>query len=89
MQDMYKDGLIPAFEMNNDKCKTCMLTKITKQPFQNVKRETGILGLIRSDLCDLHATPTLKSKNTLRILVMIRLGFFMFICYILRIRMNH
>ncbi|GJR69944.1 zinc finger, CCHC-type containing protein [Tanacetum coccineum] len=54
MQDMYKDGLILAFDMDTEKCKTCMLTKITKNPFQNVKRKTEVLELIHSDLCDLH-----------------------------------
>ncbi|GKA44605.1 zinc finger, CCHC-type containing protein [Tanacetum coccineum] len=63
MQDMSKDGLIPAFDMDIKKCKTCMLTKITKKPFQNVKRETKVLELIRSDLRDLHATPTLENKK--------------------------
>ncbi|GKD48274.1 hypothetical protein Tco_1277250 [Tanacetum coccineum] len=52
MQDMSKDGLIPAFEMDTEKCKTCMLTKITKKPFQNVKRETEVLELVL--LCLLH-----------------------------------
>ncbi|GJZ11096.1 zinc finger, CCHC-type containing protein [Tanacetum coccineum] len=63
MQDMSKDGLIPAFDMDTKKCKTCMLTKITKKPFQNVKRETEVLELIHSDLCDLHATPSLGNKK--------------------------
>ncbi|GJW82303.1 zinc finger, CCHC-type containing protein [Tanacetum coccineum] len=63
MQDMYKDGFIPAFDMDTEKCKTCMLTKITKKPFQNVKRETEVLELIHSDLCDVHATPSLGNKK--------------------------
>ncbi|GKC22394.1 zinc finger, CCHC-type containing protein [Tanacetum coccineum] len=63
MHDMSKDGLIPAFDMDTEKCKTCMLTKITKKPFQNVKRETEVLELIHSDLCDMHATPSLGNKN--------------------------
>ena len=63
MQDMSKDGLIPAFDMDTEKCKTCMLTKITKKPFQDVKRETKVLELIHSDLCDLHATPSLGNKK--------------------------
>ncbi|GKC29794.1 zinc finger, CCHC-type containing protein [Tanacetum coccineum] len=58
-----QDGLIPAFDINTEKCKTCMLTKITKKPFQNVKRETEVLELIHSDLCDLHATPSLGNKK--------------------------
>ncbi|GJZ88331.1 zinc finger, CCHC-type containing protein [Tanacetum coccineum] len=63
MQDMSKDGLIPAFDLDTEKCKTCMLTKITKKPFQNVKCETEVLELIRSDLCDLHATLSLGNKK--------------------------
>ncbi|GJX31679.1 zinc finger, CCHC-type containing protein [Tanacetum coccineum] len=59
-QDMSKDGLIHAFDMDTEKCKTCMLTKITKKPFKNVKRETKVLD---SDLCDLHATPSLGNKK--------------------------
>ncbi|GJV22400.1 zinc finger, CCHC-type containing protein [Tanacetum coccineum] len=63
MQDMSKDGLIPAFDMDTEKCKTCMLNKITQKPFQNVKRETKVLELIHSNLCDLHATPSLGNKK--------------------------
>ncbi|GJX44014.1 zinc finger, CCHC-type containing protein [Tanacetum coccineum] len=62
MQDMSKDGLIPAFDMDTKKCKTCMLNKITKKPFQNVKRKTEVLEPIHSDLCDLNATPSLGNK---------------------------
>ncbi|GKE69224.1 hypothetical protein Tco_1527296 [Tanacetum coccineum] len=63
MQDMSKDGLIPDFEMDTEKCKTCMLTKITKKPFQNVKREIKVLERINSDLCDLYPTPSLGNKK--------------------------
>ncbi|GJV15628.1 zinc finger, CCHC-type containing protein [Tanacetum coccineum] len=63
MQDMSKDWLIPAFDMDTKKCKTCMLNKITKKPFQNVKHKTEVLELIHRDLCDLHATPSLGNKK--------------------------
>nr|GEW40045.1 zinc finger, CCHC-type [Tanacetum cinerariifolium] len=63
MQDMSKDGLISAIDMDTEKCKTCMLTKITNKPFQNIKPETKVLELIHSDLCDLHATPSLGNKK--------------------------
>ncbi|GJY58707.1 zinc finger, CCHC-type containing protein [Tanacetum coccineum] len=63
MQDISKDGLIPAFDMDTEKCKTCMLIKITKKPFQNVKRKTEVLELIHNDICDLHATPPLGNKK--------------------------
>ncbi|GJR39633.1 zinc finger, CCHC-type containing protein [Tanacetum coccineum] len=63
MQDMSKDELIPAFDMDTEKCKTCMLTKITKKPFQNIKHKTKVLELVQSDLCDLHATLSLGNKK--------------------------
>ncbi|CAJ2648883.1 unnamed protein product [Trifolium pratense] len=63
MHEMSKDDLIPVFNENNEKCKTCMLTKITRQPFKNITRKSVILELIHSDLCDLHATPSLGHKK--------------------------
>ncbi|GKC78165.1 zinc finger, CCHC-type containing protein [Tanacetum coccineum] len=63
MQDMSKDDLIPAFNMDTEKCNTCMLTKVTKKPFQIVKCETKDLELIHDDLCDLNATPSLGNKK--------------------------
>ena len=63
MHEMSKDGLIPPFDVGVEKCKTCMLTKITKQPFQNVIRKSNVLELIHSDLCDFHATPSLGNKK--------------------------
>ncbi|GJV66002.1 zinc finger, CCHC-type containing protein [Tanacetum coccineum] len=63
MQDVSKDGLILTFDMDTEKCKTYMLTKITKKLFQNVKCETEVLELIHSDLYDLHATPSLGNKK--------------------------
>nr|GEZ65552.1 zinc finger, CCHC-type [Tanacetum cinerariifolium] len=49
--------------MDTKKWKTCMLNKITKKPFQNVKRKTEVLELIHSDLCGFHATPSLRNKK--------------------------
>ncbi|GJV49702.1 zinc finger, CCHC-type containing protein [Tanacetum coccineum] len=59
MRDMSKMSLIPAFDMTHESCKTCMLTKITRQPFKGVNRESKVLDLIHSDLCDFHANPSL------------------------------
>nr|GEU89590.1 zinc finger, CCHC-type [Tanacetum cinerariifolium] len=63
MQDMSKDGLIPAIDMDTKKCKTCMLNKITKKLYQTVKRETKVLKLIHNDLYNLHATLSLGNKK--------------------------
>ena len=40
-----------------------MLTKITKQHFPNVKRNSVILDLIHSDICDFHSTPLIGNKK--------------------------
>ncbi|GJT88279.1 zinc finger, CCHC-type containing protein [Tanacetum coccineum] len=63
MLEMSKEDLIPAIDENPKKCITCMLTKITRQPFQNITRKSVILELIHNDLCDFHATPSLGNKK--------------------------
>ncbi|GJU40546.1 zinc finger, CCHC-type containing protein [Tanacetum coccineum] len=63
MLEMSKDDLIPAIDENPKKCTTCMLTKITRQPFKSITRKSVILELIHSDLCDFHATPSLGNKK--------------------------
>nr|GEU87059.1 zinc finger, CCHC-type [Tanacetum cinerariifolium] len=40
MLEMSKDDLIPAIDENPEKCTTCMLTKITRQPFKRIIHET-------------------------------------------------
>ncbi|GJX34297.1 zinc finger, CCHC-type containing protein [Tanacetum coccineum] len=40
MLEMCKDDLIPAIDENAKKCSTCMLTKITRQPFKGIIYET-------------------------------------------------
>ncbi|XP_058783854.1 uncharacterized protein LOC131658594 [Vicia villosa] len=37
--------------------------QITRQPFKSITRKSIILELIHSDLCDLHATPSLGNKK--------------------------
>ena len=58
--DMSKEGLLPSFDVNVERCKTCMLTKITRQPFTNIQWKSVMLELIHSDMCDLHNTPTIR-----------------------------
>ncbi|GJX75679.1 zinc finger, CCHC-type containing protein [Tanacetum coccineum] len=60
---MSKDRLISDFDMDTKKCKTCMLTKITKKPFQIVEHETEVLELIHSYLGDLQATLSVWNKK--------------------------
>nr|GEV60134.1 zinc finger, CCHC-type [Tanacetum cinerariifolium] len=63
MRKMSKDDLIPAIDENLEKCTTCMLTNITRQPFNSITRKSIILELIHSDLYDFHATPSLGNKK--------------------------
>lgn len=63
LYDMSKLGLIPSFDINIDKCKTCMLNKITRNPFHTVERQSVLLELVHSDLCDFHSTPSFGNKK--------------------------
>ncbi|GJS95121.1 zinc finger, CCHC-type containing protein [Tanacetum coccineum] len=63
MLAMSKDNLIPEFDITLEKCNTCMLTKITRQLFKDIKRDSNVLELIHSDLCDFHATHSIGNKK--------------------------
>ncbi|GJY79526.1 zinc finger, CCHC-type containing protein [Tanacetum coccineum] len=63
MLAMFKDNLIPEFDITLEKCNTCMVTKITRQPFKDIKLDSNVLELIHSDLCDFHATSSLRNQN--------------------------
>nr|GEU60367.1 hypothetical protein [Tanacetum cinerariifolium] len=56
-------NLNPKLDSKNDKCQTCMHTKITRLPFPTIQRSSKILELVYSDVCDLHATPTIGEKK--------------------------
>ena len=47
---MIKLNLIPTFDKNSNSCTTCMLTKITRQPFKSIERSSKVLDLIHSDV---------------------------------------
>ena len=63
LTEMSKEGILPSFDVFAERCKTCMLTKITRQPFTNIQRKSVMIELIHSDLCDLHSTPTIGGKK--------------------------
>ncbi|GKA35178.1 zinc finger, CCHC-type containing protein, partial [Tanacetum coccineum] len=63
MRNMANANLIPKLNSKNDKCQTCMHTKITRLPFPTSQRSSKILELVHSDVCDLHATPTIGGKK--------------------------
>ena len=45
-------GLIPRLSKDFEKCETCSQAKITKKPYKSVVRNTELLELIYSDLCE-------------------------------------
>nr|GEW85284.1 hypothetical protein [Tanacetum cinerariifolium] len=63
MRNMANANIIPKLDFKNDKCQTCMHTKITRLPFPTLQRSSKILELVHSDVCDLHATPTIGGKK--------------------------
>lgn len=48
---MAKLELIPNFDSKLEKCKTCMLTKITRKPFPKIDRCSTLFELVQSDIC--------------------------------------
>ena len=51
-------GLIPRLSKDFEKCETCSQAKITKMPHKSVVRNTELLELIHSDLCEFMGTWT-------------------------------
>lgn len=56
-------NLLPKIDNYMNKCRTCMLTKITRKPFANVERNLNKLELIHSHLYYFHTTPSLGGKK--------------------------
>ncbi len=63
LKEMSNLDLIPKLNDDIEKCKTCMLNKITKSSFSSVKRTSKLLDLIHSDLGDFHSTPSIGGKK--------------------------
>ena len=47
---MSRLSLVPFVNKYDGKCKTCMVTEITRPPFPSVAKESKLLNLIHSDL---------------------------------------
>ncbi len=63
LKDMLKINMIFFFDMNIEKCKICMLIKIIRKFFKDVKSEIKVLDFIYSDLCDLYVILLLGYKK--------------------------
>jgi len=48
---------------SNDKCKICMITKITRQPFPSIQRSSNIPDLVYSDICEMNGQLTMGGKT--------------------------
>jgi hypothetical protein len=60
---MSKRGLISYKHDNNEKCEICIQAKMTKKPFPIVHRNSQILELIHSDICELNGILTRGGKR--------------------------
>jgi len=49
------------------KCEICVEAMFVKISFHSIDRNTELLGLIHSDLCDLKFTPTSRARSAIRI----------------------
>ena len=62
MKNMSNDGLIDKYNDEHKKCVICSQSKITRKPFKHVERESTLLQLVHSDICDLSNTMTRGGK---------------------------
>ena len=60
---MAKHGLISVTNDKHDKCEICTQAKITKKPFPTVERNSELLDLIHSDICELNGILTRGGKG--------------------------
>ena len=64
LQYMHKHGYLTVNgEIIKDKCEICIQAKITKKPFPKVERNTNILDLVHSDICELNGVLTRGGKR--------------------------
>ncbi|XP_075659253.1 uncharacterized protein LOC142629157 [Castanea sativa] len=52
MKNMSGLGLIPKLENELEKCEICSMTKITQKSHKSIERNTELLELIHSDICE-------------------------------------
>ena len=56
-------GLIPSLSKDFEKCETCSQAKITKRPHKTIVRNTELLELIHSDLCEFEGILTRRGNR--------------------------
>ncbi|GJT46915.1 zinc finger, CCHC-type containing protein [Tanacetum coccineum] len=65
MKDMLTQGIISYNGEHKDKCEICVQAKMKRKPFPKVDRQSEILELVHSDICELngHLTRGGNSAN--------------------------
>ncbi|GKB56413.1 retrovirus-related pol polyprotein from transposon TNT 1-94, partial [Tanacetum coccineum] len=58
MKDMLKQGIISYNGEHKDKCELCVQAKIKRKHFPKVDRQSEILELVHSDICELNGQLT-------------------------------
>ena len=56
-------GLIPRLTKDIEKCEACNQAKITKRPHKNVERNTKLLELIQTNLCEFEGKLTREGNK--------------------------
>nr|KAJ0188051.1 hypothetical protein LSAT_V11C900477710 [Lactuca sativa] len=63
IEKMQTKGMLKYDTNDFEKCETCVKSKFTKKPFPSVKRNTSLLELIHSDICELNGILTRGGKR--------------------------
>ncbi|GJR99270.1 zinc finger, CCHC-type containing protein [Tanacetum coccineum] len=64
MKDMLKQGIISYNGEHKDKCEICVQAKMKRKPFPKVDRQSEILELVHSDICELNGQLTRGGDRT-------------------------
>jgi len=86
LKEMSRLELTPDMDENIEKCKTCMLIKITRSSFPNVQGMTKLLELIYDDLGDFIALLLLEERNIVSHSLMISQDIAKCIFYLLKVK---
>ena len=63
MKRMIKYGLISCNINEFIKCKLCVKSEMIKKPFKSVEKNTNLIDLIHSDICELNGMLTRKGNR--------------------------
>ena len=69
MEIMSSLGLIPKPSKDFEKCETCSQAKITKRSHKSVVKNTELLELIHSDLCEFEGILTSRGNRYIIIFI--------------------